>query len=389
MTQPSRSAACGVAITLLLLAGCLGAPSGLGPASSPGASTGNDLASGVANTTTSAAAGQNLANVPHMHDYWNGRSRVTLFDADLAPDAANSSFATGFDLLVGHAIEAGYLEWTLPAGRTVYEGTGIMEFTATWTDARTTGIAFDYRSAAGPDYKAGGALPNAIPFDLPVTAAMTDMPHSSSTRWDFVFTPDKSPGAMLGPFHLKVEIVRLRDIALWPAHPDPWAGAHTVTLLDADHSASQVSYVQRGPQVVENGNFSEDEVALARPVPMEAREVSFTITVKSATSTPGKVTAIGFFYHGADRPDMLRCSVKPLNGSLPTTLTWTVPNPMNSSDSPYANDSQWRFLAEPQVSLTGADPPAGGLTDTHLEYHVTAVAYDSLATKAETCRVNG
>jgi hypothetical protein len=383
------------AIALLiasLLAGCLGpAAPATSPAAhpTPGALPRSGVQANPGSGSNAAVPGStNLGSIPHRHDYWNGRTRVTLFDDVLQPDTENATFATLVQIAFLHRIAAGGMEWYLPAGKTVYEGTGFVELTATWTDPRTTSMAFAYQSAQGPNFAYGGALANGKPFDLPVTDAMTDMAHSTMSRWRFYFGPDQTPGAALGPFHLKVDIIRTRDVALMPPHPDFWQGKHAITLLDVDHHGQQVSYVERVPQLVRSGNLSEDEVALAHPVPMETQEVRFDITVSSASSTPGKVTALGFFYHGADRPDMLRCSVKALNASLPATLSWVVPNPMDSSDSPYANDSQWRFLAEPQVSYTGIDPPSGGMTSVQIVYHVVATAFDSTVVKPETCRVN-
>jgi hypothetical protein len=197
----------------------------------------------------------------------------------------------------------------------------------------------------------------------------------------------------MGPFHLKVDIVRLRDVALFPAHPDFWQGKHEIVRLDADHHGAQASYLKRTPQIATQGNFSEDVVALAKPVPMEAKAVRFDVIVQSATSTPGKVTQLGFFYHGAERSDypggdnMMRCEEKPLNATLPATLTWIVPSTMEMSDSPYENASMWRFLVEPQVSMTGTDPAGGGTTDTDITYHVVATATDE-DVGAKPCQLN-
>jgi hypothetical protein len=279
--------------------------------------------------------------------------------------------------------------WNLPDGKTVFEGTGIMEITASWSDPRVTGIGFIYQSAENREWKDGGSLPSGKAVQVQVSPSMTDMPHAKTSKWLFGFGPDKSPGALMGPFHLKVDVVRVRDIALFPAHPDFWQGKHDLVLLDADHHGAQVSYAKRSVKLATEGTFSEDEVALAKPVPMETQAVRFTVTVTAATSTPGKVTHLGLFYRGADMSfSTYRCEEIPLKETLPATLTWIVPSTMEMSDSPYENASAWRFLVEPQVSLTGADPPAGGMTDTDITYHVVATAFDS-DVGAKACQVNG
>jgi hypothetical protein len=385
-----------VLAAMLALAGCLAQK----PAEDPATAAAPDGPSRAANATaepmnddgTRAATSVDTGHMPHMHDYWKGKERVTIFDGDLQPDEENATFATFFQVLFLHRAAAGGMLWNPPDGQIVYEGTGAMELTATWTDPRVTSIAFIYHFYHSPDssgWRNGGSLPNGKAFSLPLTPDMTDMPHAKTSKWQLGFGPDQEPGALLGPFHLKVDLVRTGDIMLFPAHPDLWEGKHERVVLDADHHGSQVSYMKRAAQPATQGNFTEDEVGFAKTVPMETRGVRFAVTVSSATSTPGKVVQLGLFVHGADTTNLLRCATKPLNATLPATVVWEIPATMDMSDSPYATQSAWRFLVEPQTSFTGVDPVSGGTTDTEIQYHAVVTAYDAELDGAVACRVNG
>lgn len=339
-------------------------------------------------TKTVEQAAADTGHMPHVHDYWQGRERVTLFEGEIEPDQENATFATIFQVLSRQGVYAGGMLWRFPDGTTVYEGAGALDITATWSDPRVTGIAYMYRSADSPDYKDGDVLASGVAHTLPVDPSMTDMPHGKVSRWEFGFGPAESPGAVLGPFHLKIDIVRLDDVMTFPAHPDFWQGAHELVLMDASHHGEVPSYVKRAAQPATQGNFTEDTVKIAKPVPMETKALRFEATITAASSTPGEVTSFGFFYHGADRTDLLRCSLRPVPGALPQTLTWIVPVTMEETDSPYSPSSQWQFLVEPIVTLAPGTPEMGGMTDVSYDYDVVVTAFDAASEEAETCNVN-
>lgn len=381
-------AAAGAALLViaLLVAGCVSqqAPS---TASSPAATPANSTVPVDDGSAASKAAAATMAEMPHVHDYWQGRERVTLFDGDLQPDPENVTFATLFQAVSGRPGAVGGQEFSLPDGKTVYEGTGRMDLTATWSDPRVTGVSFIYKSAANGDYQNGGRLENAKTFQLPVTPPMTDMPHAKSSKWWFGFGPDPTPGALAGPWHLRIDIVRMYNVSLFPAHPDFWGGKDTLVLLDATHHGQVDSYAKRSTEPATQGNFTEDWVSFAHVVPMETTAVTLTVTITSASSTPGQVTAFGLFYHGADTQNPFRCPVKPIS-SLPSTLSWTVPSTMQMTDSPYANHTDWRFLVEPQVTPAPGAPQMGGMTDVTYDYHVVATALQNAPQQMDACKVD-
>ena len=366
------------------LAGCASKPETATPAAdAPAAGVPLVDDGSKANATTM----DHMATMPHMHDYWKGKERVQLFDGDLKPNEENATFATLAQLFIGRGVAAGGMQWFLPDGTTIYEGTGAVELTATWNDPLVTGVSFIYRSAESQDIKNGASLVSGTTFSLPVTPVMTDMPHSKVSKWWFAFGPDKSPGALLGTFHLKVEIVRLHDIMTFPAHPDFWQGKRALTMLDADHRGSQQSYALRATQPATQGDFNEDWVNFSALVPMETKAIQLNFTITAASSTPGQVASFGLFYKTADTTSQYRCPPQPI-GKLPATLSWLVPVTAENSDSPYAKASQWRILLEPQVTLTGQDPDSGGTTNVDYAYHGTVTALDVEQADAKACRLD-
>jgi len=380
--------AIGLVLLVVLVAGCLGQGAPPTPATTDGATT--PQSAPVNDDGTAKAAVVSTGAMPHMHDYWKGRERVTLYDGELQPDNENATFATIFQVMFGQSIAAGGMVWDLPDGQTVYEGTGSLELTASWSDPRVTGVGFIYhfyRGGQNGNWHTGGSLPNGKAFSLPITPDMTDMPHAKVSKWELGLGPDKSPGMLMGPFHLKVDIVRTTDIMLFPAHPDFWQGAHELTVFDGDHHGTQVSYVKRAAQPATQGNFTEDEVALIKNVPMGTLGMRFVVNVTSASSTPGQVIQLGLFVRGADTTNMLRCEEKALD-KVPSTVIWEIPVKMEQTDSPYNNASDWKFLIEPQTSFTGADGASGGTTDTDITWHGTVLAIDHELKEAMPCRTN-
>lgn len=373
-------------VAALLVAGCA-TPADAPPGADANVTPGSDAPAALPPDAERVDDGTrtDLGHMPHMHDYWKGKERVTLFDGELEPDAQNMTFATFFQVVFTQSAVVGGMQFYLPDGAIVYEGTGVVELTASWTDPRNTGIAFVYQTPAEPEWQFGGALPNGEPFALEITPEHTDMPHAKNSRWWFGFGPDSSPGTLAGPFHLKIDIVRVGDVTLFPAHPDFWQGAHELTLLDADHHGEVPSYAKRVVQPATEGEFREDWVLFERIVPMETQALRVVADITAASSTPGEVTSFGFFYHGAETRVPFRCPVKPLEGDLPRTLTWVVPVTMEMTDSPYADQTAWRFLVEPIVTLAPGTPEMGGMTDVSYDYHVVVTALDAAPEEMDEC----
>lgn len=362
---------------LVLLAGCVTEE----PAAEaiPSAPEGSAAPGDAAVDDGSRPMNASVGAMPHMHDYWEGRERVTLFDDVIDPTQNGDPFQNVEPLFVDKEAKAGRTAWRLPDGKIVYEGTGKMELTATWDDPKVTSLAMEYRSADAQEWAAPVSLPQGKAITLDITPRMTDMPHTKTSRWFFAFETADQPGAALGPFHLKIDIVRVEDITRFPGHPALFEGKSEMVIEDGDHAHAEVSYARRAPQLATEGNFQEKTIAPSRVVPMETKAMRIELDILEATSTPGVVADVSLFYHGADTTFYGHPTILPIEGSFASKrLVYQIPVTMDQTDSPYAETSQWLFFVEPTSKLTGQaqEPTCGGCTDVSIKYHLKAIVYD-------------
>lgn len=359
-------------VLLLLLAGCVSE----GPVAEGNATTAAGEAPAAAVDDGTRQMATDVGHMPHMHDYWSGRERVTLFDDAIDPGANGDPFMT---LGGAPAGQVGATSWRFPDGAIVMEGTGRMELTASWDDPAVTSLAARYRIGAGGAWSDAIPLPNGELIALDVTPAMTDMPHMTTSRWELLFTPAESPGSLMGPFHLRVDIVKLSDIMLFPGHPELFEGKPEKVLHDKDHEHTEVSYAKRAPNLVTQGDFGEKTVAPDELVPMETKAMRIELDIIEASASPGQVAEIRFFYRGADTSYLGHPTVLPLEGSLAEKrLVYQFPVAPEQCDTPYGDESQWLFFVEPATKFTGQEqePTAGGVTDVSIKYHLKVIAYD-------------
>ena len=315
---------------------------------------------------------------PHIHDYWQGKERVTLFEGTVTPNSTGDAFfATTFTAIFAQEARVGGQPWLLPDGSIVFEGTGSMEVTATLPDPTTTSLAMSYKSAERPDFTDPITLPTGTPVVIEIAPQMTDMPHSATSRWAFFFQPE-APGTMLGPFELKIDVVNMRDVGLFPGHPDLFEGANEKVLMDGHHRTEKFAYATRAAYLLQNGDFGEPEFTPEQIVPMETTLIRVEVLITGTEAAAGEVTEARFFYRGADT-SALQPGGEPVEGSFAEgRLVWEVPVEMIMTDSPYATESQWRFMVEPATQFTGEDPTCGGCVDSALEFDVLITAFKEL-----------
>lgn len=376
-------------VLILVTAGCLGAkapePAATNGAA-PAAATGpqNDDGSRPTQVVDTGA-------MPHMHDYWKSRERVTLYEGDVDPgqiDLGDQFVTTG----AHKEAKTGSITWHLPDGSIVYEGAGQMDLTATWNDPKITSLSMAFKAASDKQMRSALPLESAKAVTLPLTPDMTDMPHTKASRWEFHFAPAQSPGALMAPFHLKVDIVKLGDINTFPAHPRLFGGKHEKVINDASYEFSESSYVMRAPQLFQTGEFGEKLVTPTDIVPMESAWIRAELDISKATSTPGQVVDVNFFYRGANTSYLGHPYWLPSAGNFASKhMQWDFPVMMEQTDSPYAKESQWRFFVEPATSITGQDPKGGGTTDVTISYHLKLTVFDhqpdgATASKSESGR---
>ncbi|HVL49182.1 MAG TPA: hypothetical protein VM889_11545 [Candidatus Thermoplasmatota archaeon] len=314
---------------------------------------------------------------PHLHDYWDGQERVTLYEDILDLDAVNALFWTVFTTYLVREPIAGGAFVRLPEGAIVYEGAGKMEITVSWNDPTVTGMRFIYRHAGAKDMSdAWIPLSKGQTYTLDLTPEMTDMPHGKTSRWFFLFAAAGTPALAIGQVNLKIDIVRMRDISLFPGHPDFWKGANETTILEAKGVAKS----EQGPRAEVNRRLDPlapppGVVPGDKPVPMETVKLRGTVVVEAVNPSNLKVHHLHLLAKAADGWGFREMK---LNASSPDKKTWTFEREveMKNTDSPYAQQSAWEYLvrAAYEPPVPGMAPCEDGCYDAELSYALTVVA---------------
>lgn len=376
--RSSLSLLVAVAFLAVPFAGCLGDDA---PAveDAPAQSADTELAPEV-NETVDDGMDEMPADIghqPHMHDYWKGKERVTLMDEEIEVDPFTAMAFTFFDVVRGTPGVGGtFVE--LPDGAIVYEGTGQLEFTVSWTDATVTGMGLSHRSPADPQFGETQPLAQAQALVIPVTPEMCDMPHEKESRWAFLLVPAQAGQAIVGKIHVKVDIVRMRDIEQFPGHPELFGGAHTLTLFSGPASSSSQNFLVRGAGFLTDAEPQESGVASQKVVPMETMTMTANVTITSATSNVGQVSDVRFLYKPADSAGRYRIAQLVSEDPEAGVYQFAWPVEMRQTDSPYAKTSQWRFDLLISSDPTGQGMQTNGLADAKVDYELEVVAYDSL-----------
>lgn len=313
----------------------------------------------------------------HNHDYWNGRTKVTILDRD-------QSFATFVDV----PDQGSFAVIRLGVGELIYEGAERVELTIsdprldlagplvpTQPAPQAPAVAMRYRhsSTAADAWEDGGAMAWGTPTVIPIKKAeWTDMPHSTGSLWLFrLDTPSKADAGTT--FHVKLEIFRAPgDVVKWPGHPEFYANSHYRVIYDGDGHSEE--------------NFLTDQLLLGQNPPKSMSEPAKLVSYGTKTvlvfinvtsiDSPTKPTHIRLFYHNA--------SWSTWNNTSPFNNNYTLDKPThvfkirvdpNGMDSPYAPNSRWEF----QVRLATTTPLiscVGACQYYKVDYKMTVLATD-------------
>jgi hypothetical protein len=371
-----------LALVLSLLVGSAGCFTGKDDAPAPATEATGSAASAMNATVDdgSAPMAADMGHQPHIHDYWHGKERVTLMDETVPFEPFNSLGFTFFDVVRGTP-GAGGAFLVLPDNTTVYEGTGKLEITVSWTDPKVTGMGVSYKSAATDQFTKLESLSQGQAFSIDVTPEMCDMPHEKDSRWQFLLMPAQAGQSMMGDFHVKIDIIRLHDLETFPGHPALFNGAHALTLYSGAAQSSQSS----GPNqlvkaVTTQGQQTPQGVQSAKVVPMETQSMVANVTIKSATSATGDVSNITFLYKAAGSSRGFQRAHLLGGDAKSGVMQFGIPVSMKQTDSPYAKSSQWRFdlRVATDIANAGVFKQCGGCSDAQVDYDLEVVAYDTL-----------
>lgn len=373
-----RKLALAVALLTLPLAGCLGVgeDAGVDKASVAAAEDARVDGNATVEAGTNATAPTDMTggHAPHIHNYWGENDRITLYDD--AVDVQVLSPVTFLSLFVEKRPELGGAFFEFPDGATVYEGTGLMDVTARWTDATITGLALRYKS---PDMKSGFEywsdwlpLSQGAPTTITITPAMTDMPHDAKSRWLLEIAAAGTPGIAQGAVDLKVDIVRMRDVMTFPGHPDTYEDAAFYVLADEEFDAKGQNRLNEFAGFV-TGTGPDTAWYPPNIVPMETRALLLEVTILQAGQTAplAEQAGIQVEYTTADSRRDVRAQLLNQTGD---TFVYGIPVADANVDSPYKDESSWHFHIRPQQKL---DAPAEcrGCLDYEMKVHLRLTAY--------------
>lgn len=320
---------------------------------------------------------------PHVHDYWSGRERVSIVDREYEITADEAVQWGIVSTLVLREPILGMQEVSVAEDMLVYEGAGQLDITVTWQDPTITGMRFLHRHAGSSEIQPWLDAPNGETLTIALTPDMTDMPHAQVSRWAFLFAAAGTPPAMVGAFHVKMDVVKSREVAEWPGHPDAWGAATERLVADADGSSRSslgpVGFLRQD----DPWGTPADAIPAAATVPMGTASLVVTVTVLGVDPAEMDVDHLHLLVRTAadlefdfDEADAPNASEDRL------TWTWTIPVDMGETDNPYAEESSWAFRVTAGY-VTPVGPCDDGCADAELRYHLTAVAHKARAATEE------
>lgn len=343
---------------LVLLAGCSG-PSGP-QAAAPAVLTDPLDYSDLTNATPGG----------HVHDYWQGRTEVTVIDADNIPSCAYYSTQ-----------EAPQVSFQPAEGIVVPQGTGELTLTLTWVESGGadgvppnqvtgesvyTGVEIWVKTAQDAYPRFFSPVQYGVPVTFNSTNDLDDPPHYRLSLWEFqpMVVNDVEPGtSFCGHFHLVAVAHRTLPLEVQPPHPDPWLGRTQIDIVNVTRSTAIALHSSGlGGTDLCLGSCADERFhpGAGVVVPFNTSRIEVALTL-STSSGPGSLIVRA---HGADTRVFVDMLLRERSG-----MTWTYELAVEAGvgDSPYASQSLWEFQV--RLDTPNAVGPWTG------EYHVAATAF--------------
>lgn len=373
-----------VAFVSPVLAGCLGDdPAAENPAAAstnPDDALGNESTLGGNATIDDGTGGfseMDAGHLPHVHDYWNGRERVTILEERV--DVQLLDQVTFYNVFFYRQPSVGGAIVELEDGNIVYEGTGKMLLTASWTDPTITGLGLAYRHAASNDLEVGIPLASGETVELEITPDMTDMAHQQISRWFFaMYASGNAADAAQGVVDFKIEIVKVRDVHVLPGHPVTYENTNQYDILDADGMTKNYNMATLAVAFATN-TWQDDWLLPTEPVRMGTTTILAEVTVNTAANSAiSEVngvelhvrTAVSAFR--AERATLVEELSDPVNGKY--VFGMVVGDHM--VDGPYEKESLWGFQARPTERVATGNTCSSVCGGAELQYHLKVSTYN-------------
>ena len=334
--------------------------------------------------------------VDHHHDMWMGATRLVIFETDamMGPGVGTSGARATF---------------RPPQGTFVPEGTATIEFTISnptrhvceplvtfggrfyCTDylgglpaappvpdpAPPQGLKLRYKHASTAEWIDAGEIVWGGPTLIKIMQAIeTDMPHATSSVWEFqVESPNSNDNTL--SFHAKAEAVRGEGvIPLWPGHPlfydedTPFRVVVDNALAKAcDSGLSNTGCLLAGEGV--------EPVVPSKLVSYGTRTLHVYANITRADfPNPATKPSVWFLYHrnATGQNNITNIFDEQTHGIETLQHYWVLPVDDGSMDSPYADGSRWEFEIGAAFTPPAGSSCYGGCADWSAEYTLTVIA---------------
>jgi hypothetical protein len=313
----------------------------------------------------------------HTHDYWSGRDKLNLFgpfDVELGSDAMQETFYENDKLILGRidfdTKTDGEQINLADATDVVFQGTSKILVTIKWTDTNNVpGLRFYFKHAGTPIFTLLGPVTSGETYEIPLKQGWADMPHQLSlSRWKFrleAYNPATGsypiqPHASRGKVNVEMSIINGGEQFIDPPHPyffqnGPvrYAGEVNATL----NNCVVVNNTRPGGNSLPVGAVAfscsqargplDYKVDGTHIVPWETTKMLVTLywneTAQNAAA-PKPGIKLGLLFHGGDS-DKYR--YPKAVSSTANSATYEIGVSEAMSDSPYAQQSDWRYGVYP------------------------------------------
>lgn len=343
-----------ILLLLSLLAGCTSTPASTDPA--------RDEALAPFAPKDEAASARDptpLAERPHVHDYWEGASSVTLLDENVQVMVAHNHLfdeppreqhTHGCDETLASESQGGSRKFSLPDGIIVLPGTEKLSFLIDWTVPSVTGLRLLYRPANQHDLVDGGIVTSGTAIDVVLTPEMADAGHATRTSWVFFLCADGGAPVNIaeGTVHVNLMALRAPEIPLEPPHPDWWGEATEIELANLTNATQALTVLNKG-----EGAWIHVPLDHGRLIPPGTTRIHAHVTIED-----GSLAAEAFavqpilYYRDSTVPEWVYKTATITQDDLHIDVDH------NMADGVYARESNWDFWLrlsspEPVETLAG------------------------------------
>lgn len=361
------------------LAGCIG---GTDAGPSGDAANANDTTTDAATTGNASASKRS-----HVHDRWDGRTEVTLFDGtvqtrsttDLDPsqDLFDNVVCAAFTCASGVTFGPAEDEIVPPGTDRVTVDASWEEDAAATAPGVTNEVFFGYRAANMGGIAVLGTSPNGS-WTINTTTEMADGGHAKVSLWMFGFYVTRTvdgvgrlPRHSVQPFAIDVAVTAHRvqgELPLEPPHPDWWTDSSR-TLYNVSQSGNAYGGTYFSGTV--DGNYPADWVNGTEHgvVPPGTQTLVVEITWNNTSPASAAATPRPYAYWlntFTFEDDLTRWEPATLEEGR---AVYEMKLTEGMTDGMYSERSRWRFLWYFRGQDTGASDPLFG-QETTGPYHL-------------------